>query len=441
MGAKVRGWLAGLVVLAVGSTARLALFFFYPPAKFSDSSTYRWLADRILDGWKDYNGTRTPGYPLFMALLGSDQNVYLVQLVLGVAVAAILFYIGWRATGSPWFGAMTALGHALNVQQIFFEASLLSESLTAFWIALTALGVFLWMRSPGERNWPLAIFTGTAAGLSGLTRPLFVFLPFWAALVMALADSAGRLRLKWRPLAATILPGLLIIGTWVNFIHSRFAMWNLSTLTGYQLVQHTGYFFEYVPDQYAAIRDTYLRYRDERIREYGTQGNAIWAAIPDMMKASGMGFTTLDITLTKISLQLIWQHPGLYLKTVWSGWWMFWLAPVYWRPEGFSLPGLREAMSVVVTLVHFLLIGVNTVFLASSLAALVWRRLRKLWRVGAFPAFLAATVWLTSVLQTLPDHGDNPRFLVPLQSLVVFWVIWIAYHWSKNRHEPLFHKG
>jgi hypothetical protein len=84
---------------------------------------------------------------------------------------------------------------------------------------------------------------------------------------------------------------------------------------------------------------------------------------------------------------------------------------------------------------------VNAVFLASSLAALVWRRLRKLWRVGAFPAFLAATVWLTSVLQTLPDHGDNPRFLVPLQSLVVFWVIWIAYHWSKNRHEPLFHKG
>jgi hypothetical protein len=36
--------------------------------------------------------------------------------------------------------------------------------------------------------------------------------------------------------------------------------------------------------------------------------------------------------------------------------------------------------------------------------------------------FLLANIWLTSILQTLLDHGDNPRFLVPLQSFVVLWV-------------------
>ena len=35
---------------------------------------------------------------------------------------------------------------------------------------------------------------------------------------------------------------------------------------------------------------------------------------------------------------------------------------------------------------------------------------------------LLGTIWIASILQTLLDHGDNPRFLVPMQSLVVLWV-------------------
>jgi hypothetical protein len=40
----------------------------------------------------------------------------------------------------------------------------------------------------------------------------------------------------------------------------------------------------------------------------------------------------------------------------------------------------------------------------------------------AFLWLLLGNIWIASILQTLLDHGDNPRFLVPLQSLVVFWV-------------------
>jgi len=39
-------------------------------------------------------------------------------------------------------------------------------------------------------------------------------------------------------------------------------------------------------------------------------------------------------------------------------------------------------------------------------------------------------------MQTLPDHGDNPRFLVPMQTLVVIWVLWLiyqTYHWYQLR--------
>jgi hypothetical protein len=32
-------------------------------------------------------------------------------------------------------------------------------------------------------------------------------------------------------------------------------------------------------------------------------------------------------------------------------------------------------------------------------------------------------VWLISIVQTLLDHGDNPRFLVPLQMIVFITVL------------------
>lgn len=33
----------------------------------------------------------------------------------------------------------------------------------------------------------------------------------------------------------------------------------------------------------------------------------------------------------------------------------------------------------------------------------------------------------SAVASSLIDHGDNPRFLVPLQTVVVFLVLWAAY--------------
>jgi len=44
-------------------------------------------------------------------------------------------------------------------------------------------------------------------------------------------------------------------------------------------------------------------------------------------------------------------------------------------------------------------------------------------------------VWLISVVQTLADHGDNPRFLMPLQMLVFFVVLRTGYTLFVSRQE------
>jgi hypothetical protein len=44
-----------------------------------------------------------------------------------------------------------------------------------------------------------------------------------------------------------------------------------------------------------------------------------------------------------------------------------------------------------------------------------------------------SAVWVASLLQTLLDHGDNPRFSVPIQTLVVFVVLYWLVNFSTAR--------
>ena len=422
---KTRTWLA--IVATVAVVERGLLYLVYRPVAYNDTASYRRLAEAILHGWTDYDGTRTPGFPVLMALVGPDERVYIAQFVLGLLTTLLFFYVGWRVSGRGWFGALTALAHTLNLQQLFFEANLITESLTTFFIA-ASLAVAAWLlfsdhKQPLWKILLMAMAGGITTGLATLTRPLFVFLPFWAAFFLLAFWRMASPKVRWGVALVTGLTGLVLIGAWVNFIHQRFGMWGLTNMTGFHLVQHTGLFFEYVPDEYAAIRDTFIQYREARLVETGEPGNAIWDAIPALEQVSGLGLIALSNLLTRISIQLILQHPGLYLRSVWEGWLWFWKAPVYWSPGAFTNPALRVALSGLVIMTRSGMVVANAAFLLGSLA-LVSRKVRQILKMDAFLWFAASTVWLTSVIQTLLDHGDNPRFSVPTQSLVVFLVLW-----------------
>ena len=422
---KTHAWLA--IVATVAVVERGLLYLAYRPVAYNDTASYRRLAETILHGWTDYDGTRTPGYPFLMAVVGPDERVYAAQLALGLLTTLLFFYVGWRVSGTGWFGALTALAHTLNWQQLFFEANLITESLTTFFIA-ASLAVAAWLLFPDHKRplWQIlgmALAGGITMGLATLTRPLFVFLPFWAAFFLLAFWRIASPKVRWGAVLVTGLTGLVLIGAWVNFIHQRFGMWGLTNMTGFHLVQHTGLFFEYVPDEYAAIRDTFIQYREARRVETGEPGNAIWDAIPALEQVSGLGLIALSNLLTRISIQLILQHPDLYLRSVWEGWLWFWKAPVLWSPGAFTNPALRVTLTGLVVVARGGMVVANAAFLLGSLA-LVSKKVHLILKMDAFLWFAASTVWLTSIIQTLLDHGDNPRFSVPTQSLVVFLVLW-----------------
>ena len=459
-------WLA--IVSGVAFVERLLVILFYQPISYNDTPSYRRLAEAVLQGFTNYDGTRTPGYPVFLALTGTDQRAWLTQLLLGFATTLLLFYIGWKLTDKAWFGAVIGLAHTLNLGQFFFESNLITESLTTFFLVLTMAGVVLWLRQPKLRRVWLVVLLGLVSSITLLVRPLFVYLPFLLLAFLWLEDRLSQKtahqpnevkpdasqyndhQYTLRHGIALMIPVVLLLGGWVGFIRLQFNQWSITTMTGYHLVQHTGSFFEYVPDEYASIRDTYIKYRDAHIAQFGTQTNAIWDAIPEMSKVSGYSFYGLSKVLTRISIQLILHHPWLFIKSAASGWWMFWRAPVYWSAQALKLPALTGVISTAILLERMALIVANFVFIFSSLLfalaeiSAFTRHKPSLLRLRfynpaqhAFLWMLLANIWIASILQTLLDHGDNPRFLVPLQSLVVVWVVTFIYQLLISRQKSL----
>ena len=434
---KTRTWL--MIVATVAVVERVSLYLSYRPILHHDTGGYRRAAAAILAGWTNLDGTRTPAYPIFLALIGPDERVYVAQLALGLATTLLFFYLGWRISRKGWFGALAALAHTLNLGQLFFEANLITETLTTFLI-VASLAWIAWLlfsdiKRPLWQVVAAGLAGGLTAGLVTLTRPLFVFLPFWVTLFLLFFWRGAAPKARWGAALSAGLAGLLIVGAWMNFIHQRFGMWSLSVMNGYHLVQHTGLFFEYVPDEYAGIRDTYIQYRQEQIAEMGLPYNAIWNAIPDLQKVSGLGFIPLSNLLEKISIQLILHHPGLYLCNVLQGWLWFWKAPVYWSPASVANPALRGIISTLIVIERGGMVAFNIAFVFGSLT-LTWKKMRQTLKMKPFVWFAVGVVWFTSIIQTLLEHGDNPRFSVPIQTLVLFVILWWAVSLlNKKKHE------
>lgn len=418
-------WAASLTIFGILERAMLLLC--YAPISYGDSPSYLRLASSLSDfSLSGYDGTRVPGYPFLMMLMGGEPNrIWLAQLTLGLGISLLLFWLGWRTTRDPRVGLGLGLLYDLLPGQFLFESNLLTETFAAFWIVLS-LCLLVAVLQPDRRiasaAW-LALALGIAASAAGMVRPLFFPLTiFYLPFILLAPGRSWRERL---PLLVAYVSGpLLIQGGWLYYMRSAYHVISPTAMAGYSMVQHTGEFFEYLPDEVAAIRDTYLRFRDAQIAARGVQTNAIWEAIPEISKASGLGFYDLAREMQRLSWMLIREHPLLYLRNVIEGWVWFWKAPVYWRPEMFTSSALRAILTAMAIAGRAVSLLANFAFLLLSAALAVSRKVRAWIRIDAIFMASLGMVWLFSILQTLLDHGDNPRFLVPLQMIVFFGVIY-----------------
>jgi hypothetical protein len=115
------------------------------------------------------------------------------------------------------------------------------------------------------------------------------------------------------------------------------------------------------------------------------------------------------------------------------GWIDFWKAPVYWQPETMHPAAMMATFQILAWVGRGLSVLTNFAFLLLSVGIVLSRRLRSWIKMDAILWVSMAMVWMISIVQTMMDHGDNPRFLVPLQMVVIYVVLRSLWFWSKGR--------
>jgi len=415
-------WL--LAVAAVCLIPRVALWFAYEPIVQPDTKDYFSLA-HTLSSWQfsDIDGQRTPVYPLLLLLGACNHSVvWLLQMLLGVATALLLFDLIMRETGSRTAALIAGLSCGLSLNLIFFEACLLTETLATFLLVLAAL---LYGRIRAD---PLAgalayAGLGTVLALAGLTRPL---------LLIAIPPGVLFLLLPWgRPMPRRLwimrcfsFPVIVSVFGWCAVVWNATGSFTPTTLLGYNLSQHSGGFIELAPAEDAQLRDIYLRERAGRIAETGTHTGTIWWADKEMRQATGLSPNALSARLTHLSIALFMAHPSLYLDSVRRSWLAFWEPRIVWQLESFHyplmLPVLHAAWRAQTVLLSLLKIVLLPVALLWFLAHAARRPQRQ---AAELPLFLLAVIGSASVLQALVEFGANARYAIPFQPLMIAVVV------------------
>lgn len=415
--ASIRSETAALAVIAVvWLISRVGLFLSYSPSIDPDSETYLLLARQLATlEFAEYNGQRTPGYPILLLAMGSNPlAIWIIQSLMSLGTATLLFAMA-RAQGGPRALALgIGLTYLLVLNTLFYESAVLTETTSA---SLLVAVTYLFLQAVRQgMSATLATGLGMTVTALILTRPQYIFMiPLIGLLAACLR---GR---RWLAVLAFLITSSLPVVGWMNFNKQQIGHFSLTSLLGYNLSNHTGAFMEKASEEHALFRDIYVKYRDEKIRETGGHQMTIFRARDELKKASGLDEVGLSARFQRISVELIGQNPLRYAESVARAWASFWAVPRYGQRQNIHGSTLATALDWIWTVQHPLLRLLNAVFLISS--ALLAIQMLRCWKHGvayfAAPAFMATVILATSVVQALAEYGENPRYFIPSQPLVI----------------------
>jgi hypothetical protein len=175
------------------------------------------------------NPQHPAGYSIFLGLIGffthSVAVFVVIQHLIGIASALILFAGVRRLCGSPWPGVVGAAVILLGADQLYLEDLIMSETVFTLLLAGTVYAGARALEQP-LRWWPWPALAGTLVVASAMTRTAGLFLIPVIALALLLARPRPWLP-RWRPLASFlgVTFGLLLCYATANAIdHGSFGI-------------------------------------------------------------------------------------------------------------------------------------------------------------------------------------------------------------------------
>ena len=421
--------IAFLALMAISGLVRLLAVLNFRVRASWDTDGYILAARSIASlDFSNYDGKRTPIYPLLMLLAGMDWSVVRwVQSLLGIGIASMLFAITLNRTRNAASAFVVGLLGSLALSELLYEQIIYSETLCTFWIVLSLLAYARTRERERAKNRDYALL-GISAALAGMTRPMFLFLgPLYFCFVMDHARPLRLRRFRDARLMLVLAPTLVLALGWSAVNRRTLNYFGVTTTLGFNLSNHSGAFMELAPPQYAKIADIYLRYRARQISTMGSQAMTIWYADGEIKRATGLSTAELSKQLTRMSLEMFAEHPLLYLESVAKSWVRFWGFDFY-HFIGFFKDSTSSTVYAMLMLFGSLQLGINVVFLIIAAYSIAgwWRG-----RSGFdFDLGVIAIVLAGSVLQAFLEYGENVRYLAPLVPLTIYTVV--KFIWARR---------
>lgn len=411
------------------------VFFAAPP---QSAGGYEWIARNLLRGvYSQEQATtgpvtpdtqRTPGYPLFLAIVYvffgvNDTPVLWIQACLFVLICLGLYHLGRRMSGRS-LGLLAGLATALYAPIPKYGGMPWSEMLTTFLQVFGIVTLVVAVQRASARWFALA---GATLGFLGLTRPTFVYEPLLLAAVLAVLQWRSVQRAQLVKYVAVFLIGwLVVISPWAAFNYIRFGkptptvvrtigkqIWygywvgKFPTMTLIQLddvvwrLKKGEYKREQVPDVIRPLggdQALMLQYIDE----YTSKGH--FSGTPSTPEEKVRENMLKDQFYLDRALDHIRHDPLTYLRTQ-----LFFVSFKFWAGE----------IPVRLTLIGKL---PRAVIYASFLAqvTLLLLAIAGCWRLRATPILLALVLvpLLYLYLVHLPFHVE-PRYSIPVKPFLL----------------------
>jgi hypothetical protein len=227
-------WLVFLLALF----ARLGVWWYslpvLPSAITPDSIGYRQLAEALTNGHFP-SLIRTPGYPLFLSLIGGFtesglNTIFFAQSVLDAVTALLLTKIAWHYWGQWRAALLGGLWWVFNPVAINATTFVMTETLFMF---LVVAALFLALC---RQSWSSVVLQGACWAAATLTRPAGILLPL-IVLVFLLLKTKNGFEAR-RKLATALVIYWVCVGGWSYFNYSRAGVFKLATISDVVIYSH-----------------------------------------------------------------------------------------------------------------------------------------------------------------------------------------------------------
>lgn len=397
---------------------KISILLIYKQASlFPDSEGYLELSNKLASGsLSGYKGERSPGYPFLLFLVNNNLNfVVYFQMILGLINSILVFKILKVLHFKTVFAVILSLFFSSLLHVIFYETSILTESLTL--LLIHAITYILIDDYFSNKLIYKDMLLGMLFSIIVLTKPFYIFIPF-IIYGFTIIKNFDFKKIISRRIVILVLPMTAFFGwSYVNKINTGYFV--PTTYFGFNKAQVCVSFAEKAPIKYEKISKIYVKYRTQEIQNNGNISMTIWRAYDELLAQTGFNFLELSNELNNFSNATIKANPKDYLYQIGISFWDFWRTSICWNLENFKTMQYKNTFSFVWEMQHYVLRLFKILFLLTIPFTLV-KFLKD--QICSTSLILTTIIVAAALLQAAVVYGTNSRFSFPFEFLMVIVV-------------------